>query len=55
LYTIGQVLDNNYSIDFILAGYMLLIALVGAVFLRIDLKEESKKEKSQIPKSNFFK
>jgi len=54
LYTVGQALYNNYNIGFILAGYILLIALVGAVFLTIDLKEESKKEKSQIPKSNFF-
>lgn len=53
LYIIGQALYNNYNIGFIIAGYILLIALLGAVFLTIGLKEESKKEKSQVSKSNF--
>jgi len=43
---IGQILYNNYSIGFLLAGFILLIALVGAIILTISFKESEKLDKS---------
>ena len=43
---IGQVLYNNYNAAVLLAGYVLLIALIGGVCLTIDFKDSKKFDES---------
>jgi NADH-quinone oxidoreductase subunit J len=46
LEVIGQVLFNNYNAAVLLAGYVLLIALIGGVCLTIDYKDSKKLDES---------
>jgi NADH-quinone oxidoreductase subunit J len=39
IYTLGQVLYNYYTICFLLAGLILLLALVGAIVLSLDFNK----------------
>lgn len=52
---IGQGLYNNYSIAVLLAGFVLLIALIGCVCLTIDLKKKKIIDKSyrQLSKASY--
>lgn len=43
---IGQILFNNYNAAVLLAGYVLLIALIGGVCLTINFKDNKKYDES---------
>lgn len=43
---LGQALYNNYNFTVLIAGFILLIALVGCIRLTIDFKENKKVNKS---------
>ena len=43
---IGQALYNGYNIAFILAGFILLVALIGSIHLTINFKESKKLDES---------
>ena len=51
---IGQSLYNNYNIALLLAGFILLIALIGCICLTIDFKQKKSIDKSykQLSKDN---
>jgi NADH-quinone oxidoreductase subunit J len=51
---IGQALYNNYNIAVLLAGFVLLIALIGCVCLTVDYKEKKKIDKSYKQLSKNF-
>lgn len=41
--TLGQTFFNNYTVCFLLAGFVLLVALIGAVFLTLDFNQNLQK------------
>lgn len=41
---LGQVLYTQYFIPFILAGFILLVAMIGAIVLTVSYKKSSKKQ-----------
>jgi NADH-quinone oxidoreductase subunit J len=43
---IGQALYNGYNVAFILAGFILLVALIGSIHLTINFKESKKLDES---------
>jgi NADH-quinone oxidoreductase subunit J len=45
IFQLGQVLYTYYCIPFILSGYLLLVAMIGAIFLTYFSKNELKKQK----------
>jgi NADH-quinone oxidoreductase subunit J len=49
---IGQALFNEYSIAVLIAGFVLLVALIGAVCLTVDFKEEEGSTRDKSYKQN---
>jgi NADH:ubiquinone oxidoreductase subunit 6 (subunit J) len=41
--TLGQTFFNNYTVCFLLAGFVLLVALIGAIFLTLDFNQNLQK------------
>ena len=45
---IGQILYNNYYFSFLIGGFILLVALVGAIVLTIHFKDSEELDKSYV-------
>lgn len=45
IFQLGQVLYTYYCVPFLLSGYLLLVAMIGAIFLTYVAKNELRKQK----------
>jgi NADH-quinone oxidoreductase subunit J len=44
IFVVGESLYTFYAINFLLAGYVLLIAMIGAIFLTLHHRQDVKRQ-----------